>query len=104
MPKTLTVSDETWDRIKDQVEEDALEPVVELDDLVGKEYAFQCARYIYFGTVDSINSTFITLKNASIVYDTGELNAKEPSDKQALPKGIQIMWGAVETFQKMNWK
>lgn len=91
MPRTITISDETFELIKDQ------------DDLIGKEYAFQCARYIYFGTVEKVNSTFITLKNASIVYDTGELKAKEPADKQSLPKGINVMWGAVETFQRMNW-
>ena len=101
--KNITVSDETWDKIKSLVEEEATTPIKELNDLIGLTLTFWCARYIYHGTVEKVDSLFITLKNASIVYDTGDLSAKEPLTKEALPKGCQILWSAVESFQKLRW-
>lgn len=97
------MSDETWDKIKDQIEEENLEPVEELEDMIGKKYAFWCARYIYFGEVKAVNSTWVTLKNAGVVYETGELEDKQPADLQELPKGLQIMWSGVESFCETNW-
>jgi len=103
--KTLQVTDEQYKKIQDIVgkEIDKDQAIKDLQDLVGKVYTFWCARYIYYGEVQAVNATFITLKNAGIVYDTGELNATEASDMQALPKGCQIVWGAVESFMLLNW-
>lgn len=101
--KTIKVSDETWEKIKDQVTAEEMKPVKELEDLVGQVYTFWCARYIYHGKVKAVNSTFITLEDAAIVYDTGALNAMKPADMQELPKGCQIVWSAVESFMALKW-
>lgn len=103
MSKTIEVSDETYSRIKDQLGEEVKE-IETLEDLVGETYLFQCARYIYHGKVKSINSTYIELTKAGIVYETGELDAKSPTDKQDVPnKTLFVMRNAVESFYKPKW-
>ena len=101
--KIINISEETWEKIKDQVNEEEIKPVTELNDLIGKKYAFWCARYIYFGEIKAVNSTWITLKKAGVVYDTGELKATAPTDIQEYPKDLNIMWSAVESFNTTNW-
>lgn len=101
--RTINVSDATWEKIKDQVTEGEIKPINELDDLIGRKYAFWCARYIYFGEVKAVNSTWVTLKKAGIVYETGELNSKTPTDLQEAPKDIQVLWSGVESFMETNW-
>jgi len=102
MTKTIEISDETFEKIKDQLGEDTQE-IETLDDLVGQKYAFQCARYIYFGKVKTINAIYIELTNASIVYNTGELKAKDAEDKQELPSNLFIMRNAIENFYQPKW-
>jgi len=102
MSKTVEISDETFEKIKDQLGEDGIE-IETLEDLIGKKYAFQCARYIYFGKVKTINATYIELTDASVVYETGELKAKDASDKQKLPNNLFIMRNAIENFYKSKW-
>ena len=103
--KTLKLTDEEYKKVKDilKVEVAKDKDIKELSDLVGQTYTFWCVRYIYHGTVEKVNATFVTLKDAAIVYDTGELNASSASDMQALPKGVQIIWSAVESFMEMKW-
>ena len=100
MSKTIEVSDETYERIQDQLD---VQEIENLDDIIGEKYAFQCARYIYFGKVKSINSTYIELSSAEIVYETGELKAKNPDNKQELPNNLFIMRNAIECFWKPKW-
>ena len=57
MSKTIEVSDETFEKIKDQLQEDVQE-IESLDELIGKTYLFQCARYIYHGKVKTITPTY----------------------------------------------
>ena len=100
--KTIEISEETYEKIKDQLGDEALE-VENLDDLSGKKFLFQCARYIYYGKVRTINSTYIELEKAGIVYETGELKAKSASDFQELPSNVFIMRNAIESFWKPRW-
>ena len=100
--KTLEVSSETYEKIKDQLGEDAKE-ISNLDDLIGETYLFQCARYIYHGTVKSVNSTYIELKNAGVVFETGNYDNKEPEDRQKLPHNVFVMRQSIEAFYKLNW-
>jgi len=101
--KTIKISDETYELIKDQLDETETKPIEDLNDLIGQVFTFWCARYIYHGKVKAVNSTYITLTDAGIVYETGELNAKNASDLQDTPNEIQIMWNAVESFTKLKW-
>lgn len=101
--RTINVSDETYEAIKDKLEETEIDPIKELSGMIGKKYAFWCARYIYFGEVKAVNSSFLTLKKAGVVYDTGELKASKAADLQELPKDLQIIWSAIESFNETNW-
>lgn len=100
--KTIKVSDKVYSKIKDLLkDEDAL--VKDLGDLKGKLYTFWCTRYIYHGVVKAVNRNYLTLENASIVYETGEFSSKSASDIQKLPYDCNIMLQSIESFQKMNW-
>ena len=78
-------------------------PIEDLTDLIGQTYTFWCARYIYHGRVKAVNSTYVTLEDAGVVYETGEFDAKQAVDMQSLPKDCQVLWSAVESFMKLKW-
>jgi len=100
--KTIKISEEVYEKIKDIIkEEDSL--VKDLSELKGKLYTFWCTRYIYHGVVKEVNKSFITLENASVVFETGEYNATNASDIQKLPHEANVMIQSIESFQRMNW-
>ena len=102
MSKTIEVSDETYKKIKSQLDEDVKE-IKNLDELVGETFCFQCARYIYHGKVKNVNSDYIELENAGVVFETGEYSSSSPSDRQELPNGVFVMRESIESFYKLNW-
>ena len=103
--KTLKVSEETYEKIKKQLadEDRVVRPIEDMEDLVGQTLTFWCARYIYHGKVKSVNDTFITLTDAGIVYETGDLDSKSPSDLQELPNDCQVLIQSVEAIIEMEW-
>lgn len=103
--QTLKVSDETYEAIKDQLGSDdkVVKLAEEYEDLIGQTFTFWCARHIYHGTVKAVNDSFITLEDAGIVYETGELNEKKASDLQELPNEVYIPLYAIEMFTAMKW-
>ena len=104
MTRTIEVSEDTFEKIKDQLAEEEVIEVENMDSLVGKKWAFQCARYIYFGKVEQVNNTFIELSEAQTVFDTGEYSAKEASDSQEMPKKkVLVMRNAIESIYPTRW-
>lgn len=103
MTKTLEISDETYAKIKDQLTDEEAKEINNLEDLLGETYLFQCARYIYHGTVKSITSDYIELEKASVVFNTGSYDSSEAEDKQTLPKGVFVHRQSIESFFKLNW-
>jgi len=101
--KTIKVSEKTYELIKDQLVGEEVKPLNNLEDLIGQTYVFQCARYIYHGTVKAITSDYIELEDASVVFETGDYSNTSPSDMQALPHNAHIMRQSVEAFYKMKW-
>ena len=103
--KTLKISNETYEKIKKQLKKDdrVIKTAGDFNDLVGQTFTFWCARYIYHGTVKAINDNFLTLENAGIVYETGELNSFGAKDLQELPNETYIPLYAIEMFTAMNW-
>ena len=100
----LEASEETLQKIKEQLGEDIeLKEINSMEDLIGETSCFQCARYIYHGEVKSVNSDFISLKNASVVFNTGAYNADSADDMQKLPNGVNILRQSVESFYKLKW-
>ena len=103
MTKTIEVSEETYDKIKDQLTDEESKEINNMEDLIGQTYCFQCARYIYHGEVEDVNSDFITLKKSGVVFETGEYSASNPKDRQEIKKGIKVMRQAIESFYKLKW-
>ena len=74
MSKTITISDETYDSIKDQLGCDEKVDINDLNylkDLIGKKWFFRTVTYHSVGKVVKITGNFLQLKNASWVADSG---------------------------------
>lgn len=101
---TIEISETTLEKIKEQLGEDfKMKEINNLEDLIGETYLFQCARYIYHGKVKSVNSDYIELEDAGIVFETGDYNKKEPEDRQALPYNVFVLRQSIESFYKLKW-
>jgi len=101
---TLEISEETLQKIKDQLgDELEIKEVKDMEDLIGETYLFQCARYAYHGKVKAVNSTFVTLEDAGVVFETGAYDNKQPGDLQKLPYDAKVMRQSIESFYKMKW-
>ena len=79
MSKTIEVSDETFEKIKDQLGENeqinisALDISV-IDDFVGKKLFIRTVTYHLVGKVKKITSHFFELEDASWVGDSGRFS------------------------------
>lgn len=88
--KTITVSDETYEKIKSQLQEDEVEEVDvnALDDFVGKKLFIRTVTYHCTGKVVKRVGKFFELKDGAFIGDsgrfhdalsTGELSEVEPT-------------------------
>lgn len=71
MTRTIEISDETWEKIKDQLTEDEVVDVSSLEDFVGKKLFIRTVTYHMVGEVEKVVGKFFQMKNASWVADTG---------------------------------
>lgn len=102
--KSYDVSDEVKEKIAELLEDDETVEVEDMDSLIGKKWAFQCARYIYYGKVKSLNNVFIELEDAQTIFDTGEYSSKEASDAQDMPKNkVLVMRQSIESIYQVKW-
>jgi len=69
--KTITISEETYESIKDQLDEEEAQDINSLNDLVGKKWFFRSVTYHLVGEVKKVNGLIIQLSNASWVADSG---------------------------------
>ena len=71
--------------------------------LLGQTVTLWCGVYIYTGKLVGVNSTYVKLENAMIVYETGEFTDKKWQDAQSL--GVDSWYvkiQAIESFGVMN--
>jgi len=71
MSKVIEVSEETWLKIKDQVEAEGGKEFNDYNDLVGSKFFFRTVTYHLVGEVKKIVGRFAYLKNASWIADSG---------------------------------
>ena len=71
MAKQIEISDETWEKIKDQVLTDGGKEISNYEDLVGGKFYFRTVTYHTVGEVKKIVGRFAQLKDASWVADSG---------------------------------
>ena len=69
-----------------------------LEKLLGEQVTLFCLNYIYAGTLTGVCATCVLLKNASIVYETGELTSGGWKDAQKLPHDWYVQISAIESF------
>lgn len=87
MTKTIEISDESYEKIKDQLLADELVDISTLDDLVGQKLFIRTVTYHMTGKVVKRMGAFIQLEDAAWIADsgrfstalkTGELSEVEP--------------------------
>jgi hypothetical protein len=71
MSKTIEVSDETFDRIKEQLGDAEIYEIDEMEDLVGKSFFFRTVTYHLVGKVVKRIGKFVELKTASWIGSSG---------------------------------
>ena len=71
---TIEISDETFAKLKDQLLADGFS-LSSLDDLIGKAWFIRTVTYHLVGKVTGRVGTFLTLKDASWVADSGRFMA-----------------------------
>jgi hypothetical protein len=69
-----------------------------LEKLLGERITIFALNYIYTGKLMGVNASCVLLEEASIVYETGELNTKTWKDAQALPGPWYVQIGSIESF------
>ncbi len=70
--------------------------------LMGENVTLFCLNYIYHGKLVGVNSTFVMLEKASVVYATGACTDKNFADQQALPGDWYVQCSAIESFGKLK--
>lgn len=71
MPRTIEVSDETWDKIKDIVTDEESVDLDTLDEMVGHKWFIRTVTYHLVGKIHKRVGNFFYLKAASWVADSG---------------------------------
>ena len=66
--------------------------------LIGETVTLWCMNYIYTGKLVGVSADCVLLKDAYVVYETGELNTKEWKDAQKLPNDWYVRIQCVESF------
>lgn len=68
---TVEISDETYEKLKEQLGVGEMKEIKAYDDLIGGKYYFRTVTFHQVGEVKSIVGRFVYLKNASWVADSG---------------------------------
>ena len=89
MPRTIEVSDETYEKIKQQLGADSFKDLTSLEDMVGEKYYFRTVTYHLTGRVKKVIGSILELENAAWIADSGRfMNAiKEGKLNEVEPVG-----------------
>lgn len=68
------------------------------DLLLGEWVEVWCLNYIYAGKLVGVNDSFIKLKPAFVVYETGELTASNYKDAQQHPGSRYLNRATIESW------
>lgn len=89
MTKTIEISDESYELIKDQLSADELVDISTLDDLVGQKLFIRTVTYHLTGKVVKRMGAFIQLEDAAWIADSGRFSQaiKEGTLNEVEPVG-----------------
>lgn len=92
MSKTLEISDETYEKIKEQLNADELIDVSTLDDLVGKKFYIRTVTYHCTGKVVKRMGAFIQLETAAWIADSGRFSDAIKGGTLSEVEPVGTMW------------
>jgi len=70
-----------------------------LEALLGQNVLLFCMNYIYTGKMVGVNSSFVKIEGAKIVYETGSFSDKNYKDAQNLPASEwYVQTSAIESY------
>lgn len=69
-----------------------------LEAFLGNKITVYCFGFIYTGILEGVNSKFIKLNGAKIVYDTGTHDTKNWASAEPMPGDWYVMINAIESF------
>jgi hypothetical protein len=87
---TIEVSQETYEKIKDQLSSDELADISSMQDLIGKKWFIRTVTYHWVGKAEKLIGQVLIMSNASWVADSGRfMNAiKEGVLEEVEPVGM----------------
>ena len=93
MSRTIEISEETYEKIKEQLLADERMDISSLSDLMGKAFFFRTVTYHLVGKVEKMHGKMLQLSGASWVADSGRfMNAiKEGGLQEVEPVGIAFV-------------
>ena len=71
MSRTIEVSEETYEKIKEQLGEESFKDIDSLQDMVGEKYFFRTVTYHLTGRVKKVIGSLLELENAAWIADSG---------------------------------
>jgi len=70
--------------------------------LLGKRVTLFCLNYIYTGKLVGVNSSFVKLEEAAIVYETGDFSEKNWKDAEQLPNDWYVQTSCIESYGELK--
>lgn len=92
MTKTIEISDESYEKIKDQLLADELVDISTLDDLVGQKLFIRTVTYHMTGKVVNRMGAFIQLENAAWIADSGKFSTAIKEGALSEVEYVGAMW------------
>lgn len=74
MSRTIEVSDEMYEKIKEQLGEESFKDIDSLQDMVGEKYFFRTVTYHMTGRVKKVIGSILELENAAWIADSGRFS------------------------------
>ena len=90
--KQLEISDETYNKIKDQLTADELVDISTLDDLVGKKLFIRTVTYHMTGKVVKRMGAFIQLEDSAWIADSGRFSDAIKKGELAEVEPVGTAW------------
>ena len=93
MARMIEISDETFEKLKDQLTNEGFKDINKLEDMIGEKFFFRTVTYHLTGKVKKIIGSIIELEDAAWIADSGRfmqaikdgvLNEVEPVGKAYL--------------------
>ena len=94
MERTVTISEETYQKLKDQLlKDESFKEVNSFDDLVGEKFFFRTVTYHMTGKVKKVIGNILHLEDAAWIADSGRfMNAiKEGKLNEVEPVGTAFL-------------